>query len=192
MGFLDFLKYDTIDSTNAVGNSVQRRKNTAISDNYTKNQKETEIETINRELQSIDNDLDAAYMQIGRRFMEKAAKTQDLCGLEIQDILRIMQPKAARKKELEKRIAMIEKEVREINFLRDKEQAELEFQDEKAKLDKALSMDILNQREYEQRLNAARRKADNFEEIRRINQQYEIKLISAEERDAKIRKLLEE
>lgn len=192
MGFLDFLKYDTIDSTNAVGNSIQRRKNTAISDNYTKNQKETEIETINRELQSIDNDLDAAYMQIGRRFMEKAAKTQDFCGLEIQDILRIMQPKAARKKELEKRIAMIEKEVREINFLRDKEQAELEFQDEKAKLDKALSMDILNQREYEQRLNAARRKADNFEEIRRINQQYEIKLISAEERDAKIRKLLEE
>lgn len=190
MGFLDLFKYDTIDSKNVAVNSIQRRKNTALSDNLTKNQKEIEIENINRELQSIENDLDAAYMHIGRRFMEKVDITNDFCGLEIQDILRVMQPKAARKKELEKQIAIIEKEVREINFLRDKEQAELEYQDEKTKLDKALNMDILTRQEYEQRLYAARRKADNFEEIRRINQQFEIQLISAEERDEKIRKLL--
>lgn len=192
MGFLDLFKYDTVDSVNPVDNSVQRRKNPGFSDDFTKNQKESEIENINRELQSIENDLDAAYMQIGRRFMEKAARTKDLCGLEIRDILRVMQPKATRKAELEKQIAMIEKEIREINFLRDKEQAELEYQDEKAKLDKALHMDILTQQEYEQRLSAAKKKADNFEEIRRINQQFEMKLISAEERDMKIKKLLGE
>lgn len=187
MALLDLFKYNTIDD---IGDSGAARRQTAYaSDSYTKNQKEAEIADIKKELQTVENELDAAYMQVGRKFMERAEKTNDLCGLEIDDILRFMRPKLEKKHELENRLIQTEKGIREINLLREKEKAELEYQDEKNKLDKALAMDVLTQQEYEQRISAARRKADNFEEIRRVNQQFDMKLITAEQRDERIKQL---
>ena len=158
-------------------------------DLYTKNKKIEKIGELKKELQAIENDLNAAYVQIGRRFVERAVKTQDFCGLEIQDVLRVMESKAKRKREIASRIASIEKEMREVEFLREKEEAYLEYKEEKDKLDKALAMEVLTQQEYDQRLKVAKRKSDNFEEIRRVKQQYDMELITAEERDEKIKEL---
>lgn len=187
MAVLDLFKYKTVD--NVGESSMERRETASTSDNYTKSQKEAEITNLKKEIQTVENDLDAAYIQIGRRFIEKAEITKDYCGLEIDDILRVMQPKIEKKKELDKQLVMIEKSIREIDILREKEKADLEFKDEKSKLDKALAMDVLTKQEYEQRLSVAKKKAYNFEEIRRVNQQFDMKLITAEERDEKIRLL---
>lgn len=187
MAVLDIFKYKTVDNVGEGG--VQRRETSYASDNYMKLQKETEITNLKREIQTVENDLDAAYIQIGRRFMEKAERTNDYCGLEIQDILRVMQPKIERKRELDRQLVMTEKSIREIDILREKEKADLEFQDEKSKLDKALAMDVLTQQEYDQRLNVAKKKAYNFEEIRRVNQQFDMKLITEKERDERIKLL---
>lgn len=187
MAVLDLFKYKTVD--NMAESGVQRRETAYASDNYMKNQKEIEITNLKREIQTVENDLDAAYIQIGRRFMEKAERTNDYCGLEIADILRVMQPKIERKKELDKQLIVAEKSIREIDILREKEKADLEFQDEKGRLDKALAMGVLTQQEYDQRLSVAKKKAYNFEEIRRVNQQYDMNLITAEERDERIRQL---
>lgn len=64
------------------------------------------------------------------------------------------------------------------------------FLAEKAKLDKALGMDLLTQEEYDEKLAAARKKVDNFEAVRRIEQQAEMGLITAEEKAQKINQLL--
>ena len=191
MGFLDLFKYDTYDSIKSKPgmNAIQRRQQATFSDNFTKSQREAEIGTLKQELQSIENDLDAAYGQIGRRFMEKADREEDYFGVDIRDILRVMEPKLEKKKEIERQLASIEKEMREIHFLREKEEAALIYQDEKARLDKALAMDVLNKEEYEEMLRIAQKKADNFEEIRRVKQQFDLSLITAEERDARIEAL---
>lgn len=185
MGMLDWLK-DSKNTMSAIGGTVQK----AVSDGYTKSQKESEIQKCQREITSINSDLDAAYAQIGRRFMERANRTHDMCGLDIRDVIRYMEPKEAKKAQLEQRIAELEKEKRETSVLREKEQAEAEYRAEKAKLDKALAMDVLRQSEYDERLAVARRRADNFDEIRRIDQQYDMKLISRQEHDDRIRYLL--
>ena len=187
MAFLDLFKCNTIDNIGESG--VERRETAYASDNFTKNQKESEITNLKKELQTVENELDAAYVQVGRKFMERVERTNDLCGLEIDDILRVMRPKLEQKKELEKQLVQLEKGIREISLLREREKAEIEYQDEKSKLDKALAMDVLTRQEYEHRLSIVRKKADNFEEIRRVNQQFDMKLITEEERAARIKQL---
>ena len=62
---------------------------------------------------------------------------------------------------------------------------------EKNKLDKALAMDIISQEEYDVKLSSAKKKVDNFEAIRKIEMQYDMKLISKEELDEMIKTLNE-
>ena len=75
--------------------------------------------------------------------------------------------------------------------MREKQQAEEAFLAEKNKLDKALAMDVLSQDEYDVKLAIAKKKVDNFDEIRRVKQQAEMGLITKEEKDARLRALTE-
>lgn len=52
-------------------------------------------------------------------------------------------------------------------------------------------MDLVSQEEYDAKVAAAQRKLDNFEAIRKVEQQYDMKLITKEERDAKLKALTE-
>ena len=63
------------------------------------------------------------------------------------------------------------------------------YAEEKTKLDRALAMDVISQDEYNFKISVARKKVDNFEEIRRVEQQCEMGIISKEERNAKIEAL---
>ena len=67
--------------------------------------------------------------------------------------------------------------------------AEEELQAEKTKLDRALAMDIISQDEYNYKLAKASKRVENFEEIRRVEQQFEMNLITKEEMNAKIEEL---
>ena len=137
----------------------------------------------------IEQELDASYAQIGRKFVDYVIQTGDMPAIDVSDILKLMDPKLAQKDELEKKIIELEKKIKNSAVLREKQAAEEEFLAEKARLDKALAMDILSQEEYDQKLAVARKKVDNFEAIRRVEQQYEMKLITKEERDERIQEL---
>lgn len=50
-------------------------------------------------------------------------------------------------------------------------------------------MDVLSQDEYDVKIAIAQKRVDNFEAIRRVETQYDMKLITKEERDAKIAEL---
>ena len=62
---------------------------------------------------------------------------------------------------------------------------------EKAKLDKALAMELMSQSEYEVKLAIAKKKYDNLEEIRKVQQLADMNLITKEEKEAKIKELTE-
>ena len=99
-------------------------------------------------------------------------------GIEISDLLKLMDPKMTKKQELEQKIIELEKEIKQKNVLREKQQAEESFLAEKDKLDKALAMDILSQDEYNVKIAIERKKLDNFEAIRKVEQQAEMGLIT--------------
>lgn len=112
-------------------------------------------------------------------------------GIDVADILKMMEPKLERKEELEKQLAQAEKRIKQSGLLRERANAQQEFESEKNKLDKALAMDVISQEEYAVKLSIAQKRFDNFEQIRKVEQQYEMNIITKEERNDRIKELTE-
>ena len=109
---------------------------------------------------------------------------------DVSDFLTIIKQDQAKKKELENQLAEVEKRAKQNTLLREKTKAEESFEQEKGVLDKALAMEIISKEEYEQKLNIAKKKVENFEEIKKIEQQFEMGIITKEEKDEKITAIL--
>ena len=109
---------------------------------------------------------------------------------DVSDFLTIIKQDQAKKKELENQLAEVEKRPKQNTLLREKTKAEESFEQEKGVLDKALAMEIISKEEYEQKLNIAKKKVENFEEIKKIEQQFEMGIITKEEKDEKINAIL--
>lgn len=109
---------------------------------------------------------------------------------DVSDFLTIIKQDQAKKKGLENQLAEVEKRAKQNTLLREKTKAEESFEQEKGVLDKALAMEIISKEEYEQKLNIARKKVENFEEIKKIEQQFEMGIITKEEKDEKINAIL--
>ena len=154
-------------------------------------QDQSELAALKMQVNVIEQELDASYIQIGRKYIDYVIRTGEMPGIDVSDILKLMDPKLTQKDDLEKKIIELEKKIKDNAVLREKQAAEEEFLQEKTKLDKALAMDILSQDEYDIKLAIAQKKVDNFENIRKVEQQFEMKLITKEERDAKIKELTE-
>lgn len=154
-------------------------------------QDQSELVSLKMQVNVIEQELESSYIQIGRRYVEYVISSGEMPGIDVSDILKLIDPKLTKKDELEKEIIELEKKIKDGAVLREKQAAEEEYLNEKAKLDKALAMDILSQDDYDIKLAIAKKKVDNFESIRKIEQQYDMKLITKEERDSKIRELSE-
>ena len=109
---------------------------------------------------------------------------------DVSDFLTIIKQDQEKKKELENQLAEVEKRAKQNTLLREKTKAEESFEQEKGVLDKALAMEIISKEEYEQKLNIAKKKVENFEEIKKIEQQFEMGIITKEEKDEKINAIL--
>jgi len=154
-------------------------------------QDQSELAGLKMQVNVIEQELESSYVQIGRRYVEYVVKSGEMPGIDVADILKLIEPKLAKKEELEHQIIELEKKIKNSAVLREKQAAEEEYLAEKAKLDKALAMEILSQDEYDAKIASAKKKVDNFEMIRKVEQQYDMKLITKEERDAKIKELSE-
>ncbi len=152
-------------------------------------QDQNDLLNLKMQLNVIQQELDASYAQIGRQYVEYVIESGEMPGIDVADILKLMDPKLTQKQELEAQIVALEKKIKDNAILRDKKAAERDFLQEKAKLDKALSMGVLSQEEYDAKLAVAQKRVDNFEAIRKVEAQYDMKLITRAERDAKIAEL---
>ena len=151
---------------------------------------QTELATLKAEINVIDKDLNASYSIVGRKFVEYVAETQEMPGIDVSDILKWIDPKVTRKKELEAEVIEVEKRNKEQKLLREKQQAEQDFINEKEKLDKALAMEIIDEEIYNTKLSAQKKKLDNFEAIRKLELQADMGIITEEEKNAKLYEIL--
>jgi hypothetical protein len=247
MGFFDkALKkvQDVGENIAASANNVKTVVETSVQDTM-------EITSLKRQIRELDKEMDAQYLQIGKKYAEfvanmddaepetaeapaeaideeKAEETAEAIDEEkaeetaeaidevkaeaseepeedevteesdedeepvfdVSGFLTIIRQDQAKKKELEDQLAEVEKRAKQNALIREKTKAEEAFEQEKGVLDKALGMEILSKEEYEQKLNIARKKVENFEEIKKIEQQFEMGIITKEEKDEKINALL--
>lgn len=177
-------------TTKNIGRSVASTAANVSSSAKVAIQEQQELVSLRSQLNVIQQELDDSYVQIGRKYVEYVLESEEMPGIDVSDILKLMDPKLSRKQELEQEIVRIEKEIKEKAVIRDKNQAEKEFLAEKKKLDKALAMDVITQEDYDVRIATAKKKVDYFEEIRRIEHQADMGLISKEEKLEKINTLL--
>lgn len=246
MGFFDkALKkvQDVGENIAASANNVKTVVETSVQDTM-------EITGLKRQIRELEKEMDAQYLQIGKKYAEfvadmddaepetaeneaaeaetteatessevidevKAEDTADTIDEEkeaseepaedkgaeesdedeepvfdVSDFLTIIRQDQAKKKELENQLAEVEKRAKQNTLLREKTKAEESFEQEKGVLDKALAMEIISKEEYEQKLNIAKKKVENFEEIKKIEQQFEMGIITKEEKDEKINAIL--
>ena len=246
MGFFDkALKkvQDVGENIAASANNVKTVVETSVQDTM-------EISSLKRQIRELEKEMDAQYLQIGKKYAEfvadmddaepetaenKAAEAETTEATEssevidevkaedtaetideekeaseepaedkvaeesdedeepvfdVSDFLTIIRQDQAKKKELENQLAEVEKRAKQNTLLREKTKAEESFEQEKGVLDKALAMEIISKEEYEQKLNIAKKKVENFEEIKKIEQQFEMGIITKEEKDEKINALL--
>ena len=149
-------------------------------------QDQSELNSLKMQVNVIDQELNASFIQIGRKYVDYVIESGEMPGIDVSDILKLIDPKLTQKKELQKQIIELEKKMKDAAVLREKQAVEETFLKEKERLDKALAMDVISQAEYEEKIAIARKSVDNFEEIRRVEKQYDMKLITKEERDAKL------
>lgn len=148
------------------------------------------INNIEKEIGVLNSEIDTAYTQIGRRFVEYVIEKKEMPGIDVSDILNMLEPKMSRKTELEAERIEIQKRLKDMALIQEKNRLEEEFRIEKDKLDRGRAMDIINEVEYEQKINQYRKKIDNFDEIKKIEQQYEFGIINLQEKEIKINLIL--
>lgn len=183
--------FDKISKTaQNIGQSVSKTASNIGSSANVAIQEQAELNELRSQINVINQELEVAYTQIGRKYVEYVLETSEMPGIDVSDTLKMIDPKMSKKMDLEKRVIQLEKEIKQKDILRAKEKVEEEFIAEKAKFDKALGMELLTQEEYDEKIAIARKKVDNFEEIRRVEQQAEMGLITAEEKATKLKALL--
>lgn len=185
MAFFDKLTQTASNVGKSVASSAKIKSSTTIT-----TQKQTKLTQLKSQVNVINQKLYAFYVQIEKRYIDYVLETGDMPGIDASDLLKLMDPKMT-KKELEQQIIELEKEIKNKSVLREKQQAEEEYLAEKAKLDKALAMELMSQSDYEVKLAIAKKKYDNFEEIRKVQQLADMNLITKEEKEAKIKELTE-
>ena len=173
-----------------IGGSVAKTAANVGSSVSVATQEQNELIALKAQINVIEQELNSSYIQIGRKYVDYVIESGEMPGIDVSDILKLIDPKLTKKQELEAQIIELEKEIKSKNVLREKQQAEEEYLAEKAKLDKALAMEVITQDDYDVKLAIARKKVDNFEMIRKIEQQAEMGLITKEEKAQKIEALL--
>lgn len=154
-------------------------------------QDQSELAGLKMQVNIIEQELEKAYSQVGRIYIEYVMNSGEMPGIDVSDILRMIDPKITRKIELEEQIIECQKRVKDNNLMKEKERAEIAFRSEKDKLDKALAMDVISLDEYNIKLAIAYKKVEHFEEIRRIEKQCDMRIITETEKLEKLRLLTE-
>ena len=181
---IDEVKEEAIDEVKAeaAAETVDEAKEEAAAETIDEVKAEDTAETIDEEKEVSEEPAE-----------DKVAEESDEDEEPVFDVsyfLTIIKQDQAKKKELENQLAEVEKRAKQNTLLREKTKAEESFEQEKGVLDKALAMEIISKEEYEQKLNIAKKKVENFEEIKKIEQQFEMGIITKEEKDEKINAIL--
>lgn len=178
------------DNLKVMKDSISKTANNIANTISTTAKEQENISVIEKEISTLKIEIEAAYIQIGREFVEYVLETNEMPGIDVSDVLKMLDPKMTRKKELEKELIEIQKRLKDQALIQEKNRLEEQFRNEKEKLDRALAMDVLSKEEYESKISQFRNRIEKFDDIKRIEHQYELKIISRDEMEEKINTLL--
>lgn len=150
---------------------------------------QTEIASIKSKKRDITKKLETTYAQIGKEYVSSLKEVS--IESNMTELMEILNSQLDELEQIESQLSDIDMKNREANLAKERKKAESKFDAEKEKLDKALAMEIITAEEYNEKLAGIQKKLDNFEMIRKIDLQYEMQIITKEERDAKINSLLD-
>jgi len=190
MGLFDKVSQAGKNLASSTGQAVGKAAVSVGSSAATTAKEQGELAGLKAEINVIEKELDASYSMIGKKYVDYVAVSGEMPGIDVSDILKMMDPKLERKQELQAKIIELEKRIKEKDLLRDKQAAEQEYIAGKEKLDKALAMGVLDQSDYDQKLAELAKKRDNFEIMRKLDQQVQMGIITEEEKNAKLYELL--
>lgn len=151
---------------------------------------QAKIAAVKADIAAVQSEIDIGYVSIGKLYVEKL-----LAGVEISDFgagetLKILEPKLEKKMNLEKELIALEKALDESLLMQEKAALEAEFEEQKAKLDKAKAFGAITDADYNAKIAQARKKVDHFADIRMLKKQKELGIIDDAEMNAKLKELL--
>jgi len=170
---------NVIDSAKSIGTSI-----------YSTSKGQSELASMKVQKSVIEKRLEDSYAKIGKRYVEYMNLSDGSEAFDISDILEVMQSDLDKLNEITDVLQEKEVEAKKEEEERRHKKALDEYNAQKAKLDKALKMDIIDQGEYEDKLTVVQKKYDNYERLRKIDMQLQMGIISDEEHAEKINKIL--
>lgn len=157
---------------------------------YSSSKEQGELAGMKVQKSVIEKRLQDSYAEIGKRYISYMNSSDGSDVFDVSDIVEKMKPELDKLAEIEEVIAEKELNAKKEEQQRQLKKAQDEFEAEKAKLDKALSMDILTQEEYDEKMAVVQKKLDNYDQLRRIDLQLQMGIITYEEHAEKVDKLL--
>ncbi|MEG1002050.1 hypothetical protein [Clostridium sp.] len=149
------------------------------------------INKIEKEIKVLDTEIKSTYEEIGKRVVSYIEVNGHIDNLELNDIFTMLNPKILKKELLKNEVIEATKELGDKIILQEKKRASDQFEKEKEKLDRALGMDIINKEEYYDKIRMHENRLKYFDEIRTVEKQYEFKIISVDEKNEKIKEILD-
>ena len=186
MGFFNKMKTQASN----IGASVSQSAAKVAGDTMTSAKENAKIIAINNEINSLEGDLLVAYQEIGKKYVEYLIAGGDSVDINAKETLVHVNKKLDKKEVLQNELAGIEKELSNQLVMQEKSKFQAEFESEKEKLDKALKMDLIDNDDYKIKISKAKKRVDNFDAIRKVEKQYEMELISEDEKDEKLAELM--
>jgi hypothetical protein len=186
MGMFDRIKT----TAGGVASSIAKGTGTLAGKATVEAKEQAKILAVKAEISTVQAEIDVGYNAIGKLYVEKL-----LAGVEISDFgagptLKLLEPKLEKKMELEKELIRLEKALDESMLLQEKAMLEAEYEEQKAKLDKAKGMGVISDADYDAKLAQAHKKVDHFADIRMLKKQKELGIITEAEMQQKINELL--
>ena len=157
---------------------------------YSLSKEQSELAGMKVQKSVIEKKLQESYAEIGKRYVEYIAKVDVEEAFDVSDIIEAMQPDLDKLEEIAEAVAQ-----REVNAKKEEEEKQLKkaqdaYDVEKAKLDKALEMDIISQEEYNEKMIMVQKKFEHYVQIRKIDMQLQMGIISNDEYAMKIDNIL--
>lgn len=157
---------------------------------YSTSKEQSELAGMKVQRSVIEKRLEESYAKIGKRYVEYTNSSDASEAFDITDILETMQPDLDKLNEIETILLEKEAEAKKEEEEKRQKKALDEYEAQKAKLDKALEMDIIEQEEYEAKLAVVQKKYDNYDQLRKIDMQLQMGIITEEEHAEKVNSVL--
>ncbi len=157
---------------------------------YSLSKEQSELAGLKVQKSVIEKKLQESYAEIGKRYVEYITTSDAEEAFDVSDVIAAMQPELDKLEEIAGAVAQ-----REINSKREEEEKQQKkardtYDAEKAKLDKALEMDIISPEEYDEKMTVVQKKFDNYVQLGKIDMQLQMGIISEDEYTTKIDNIL--